>query len=49
MQPLLISSRIPAIPSAIIIIGGIFLLLRMTIKEEILIDASFTKEKSTKQ
>jgi hypothetical protein len=44
-QYLIIGSKIPAIPFAIITIGGIFVLLRMTIKEEILVDTSFTKDK----
>lgn len=39
-----ISSKLPFIPSGIVTLGLIFLLLRITIKEDSLKDNSFTKE-----
>jgi len=43
-----ISLRIPSIPSAVVTLGLIFFLLRITIKEDSLKDSSFTKEYVTK-
>ena len=39
-----VSSKLPSIPSGIVTLGLIFLLLRITVKEESLQDSSYTKE-----
>lgn len=43
-----VSSKLPFIPSGIVTLGLIFLLLRITVKEDSLRDNSFTKEFVTK-
>ena len=43
-----VSSKLPSIPSGIVILSLIFLLLRITIKEDSLRDNSLTKEYVTK-
>jgi len=45
---LAISPKLPYLPSGIVTLGLIFLLLRITIKEDSLRDNSFTKEYVTK-